>query len=75
MNVRNFKTKRLLRSGIPLHAWLADNINYCSEHAKQHSAMQTSYKLARGLTDQNNLPYSGFLSEESVLQDSGPVDN
>lgn len=39
-----FQNKRPPRSGIPLHAWLADNIHYCSERAKQVSAMQMSHK-------------------------------
>ena len=38
-----FQNQRLLHPRIPQHAWLTDNINYCKEHAKQQSAMQTSY--------------------------------
>lgn len=54
-----FQNKRLLHSRIPLHAWLVDNINYCGEHAKQQSAMQTSYMLEASLM-RTISPIQGF---------------
>lgn len=69
-----FQYKRLLHSRIPLHAWLADNVNYCNECAKQLSAMQTSYMLEASLI-RTISPIQGFCPMVLFLQDSSPADN